>query len=426
MNSLKRTLNIGTLSLATIALCLGVAPAMGATAATTNSAKHHVALHTKTAVKKKTIICYKGTAVRHVKAVKPHCPAGWTTKKPASVPADLKAALVEPTMATVAKQEHITALPSPAPTGKNLYYIYAGLGSGQIIQAAFTAAAAAIGWNFHVLTYSSANPASIQPLFLQAINAGANGIAYDGIDVTQISTALALAKTDNIPIITHFSADAETAANNALFTQHFNNQIDTPAIGKIAGEEIEQVVGNNSHVVVVGTNGITTVDVIDQLYQSSIKTGCGQCSVDILNLPVADFGSANDNADIISYLRLNPKTNFVFFSYGLSESNLRSALNNAGFSKVRIGGNSANPSNNAELVYGADSFWIQEPYWYVAWLDVNSFAESMEGGNIAAQSTFAYPVWLTTKGHIKFNVTTTPIWPLGMEKTFLTDWHVAS
>lgn len=38
------------------------------------------------AVTKKTITCYKGTAVKKVSAVKPVCPKGWTTKKPTVKP----------------------------------------------------------------------------------------------------------------------------------------------------------------------------------------------------------------------------------------------------------------------------------------------------------------------------------------------------
>lgn len=38
------------------------------------------------AVTKKTITCYKGTAVKKVTAVKPVCAKGWTTKKPAAKP----------------------------------------------------------------------------------------------------------------------------------------------------------------------------------------------------------------------------------------------------------------------------------------------------------------------------------------------------
>lgn len=38
------------------------------------------------AVTKKTITCYKGTAVKKVSAVKPVCPKGWTTKKPVKKP----------------------------------------------------------------------------------------------------------------------------------------------------------------------------------------------------------------------------------------------------------------------------------------------------------------------------------------------------
>ena len=38
------------------------------------------------AVTKKTITCYKGTAVKKITAVKPVCAAGWTTKKPVAKP----------------------------------------------------------------------------------------------------------------------------------------------------------------------------------------------------------------------------------------------------------------------------------------------------------------------------------------------------
>lgn len=38
------------------------------------------------AVTKKTITCYKGTAVKKVTAATPKCPTGWTTKKPVAKP----------------------------------------------------------------------------------------------------------------------------------------------------------------------------------------------------------------------------------------------------------------------------------------------------------------------------------------------------
>jgi hypothetical protein len=79
MKSLKITGITGAVALVTL---LGMSGAMGASAATTGSPSHAITLHANTA--KKTLLCYKGTATRHVVAVKPHCPAGWTTKKPAA------------------------------------------------------------------------------------------------------------------------------------------------------------------------------------------------------------------------------------------------------------------------------------------------------------------------------------------------------
>ena len=80
MKSLKITGITGAVALVTL---LGMSGAMGVGAATTSAPSHSITLHAS-AAKKKTIVCYKGTAVRRVTAVNAHCPAGWTTKKPAA------------------------------------------------------------------------------------------------------------------------------------------------------------------------------------------------------------------------------------------------------------------------------------------------------------------------------------------------------
>lgn len=80
MKSLKISGITGAVALVTL---LGMSSSMGASAATTGAATHNVALHASVAAKK-TIVCYKGNAVHRVTALKPLCPRGWTTKKPAT------------------------------------------------------------------------------------------------------------------------------------------------------------------------------------------------------------------------------------------------------------------------------------------------------------------------------------------------------
>ncbi len=79
MKTLKNSGIVGALALATV---LGMSGLTGAGAATTGhtSTGHTLAAH----VAKKTLRCYKGTAVKRVVAVHPKCPAGWSTKKPAA------------------------------------------------------------------------------------------------------------------------------------------------------------------------------------------------------------------------------------------------------------------------------------------------------------------------------------------------------
>lgn len=54
------------------------------------------------ATTKKTITCYKGSAVKKVIAVKPVCAKGWTTKKPVVKPTPKPTTTVKPTATTVA------------------------------------------------------------------------------------------------------------------------------------------------------------------------------------------------------------------------------------------------------------------------------------------------------------------------------------
>ncbi len=81
MKSLKFTGITGALALVTL---LGMSSSIGASAATTSGSTHNLALNSHVAAKKRTIVCYKGNAVKRVVAIKPLCPRGWTTKKPAT------------------------------------------------------------------------------------------------------------------------------------------------------------------------------------------------------------------------------------------------------------------------------------------------------------------------------------------------------
>jgi hypothetical protein len=116
MKSLKITGITGAVALVTL---LAMSGAIGASAATTGATTHAVTLHANAA--KKTIVCYKGTAVRHVVAVKPHCAAGWTTKKPATAKSEAFSGTYRGTIAMLwsSSAVNVTAL-TGAGTGSDL------------------------------------------------------------------------------------------------------------------------------------------------------------------------------------------------------------------------------------------------------------------------------------------------------------------
>lgn len=80
MKSLKIAGFTGAVAVVTL---FGMSTTVDASAATTHTSAHS-SLHANVVAKKKTPVCYKGAAVKHVVAVKPLCPRGWTTKKSAT------------------------------------------------------------------------------------------------------------------------------------------------------------------------------------------------------------------------------------------------------------------------------------------------------------------------------------------------------
>jgi hypothetical protein len=116
MKSLKFTGIAGAVALVTL---LGMSSSIGASAATTSGTTPPVALSAKVA--KKTIVCYKGTAVKRVVALRPVCPKGWTTKKPVTAKTEAFSGTYHGTIAMLwsASAVSVTSL-SGAGTGATL------------------------------------------------------------------------------------------------------------------------------------------------------------------------------------------------------------------------------------------------------------------------------------------------------------------
>jgi hypothetical protein len=85
MKSFKRSGIVGAVALATT-LGMSMTSGAGATVSATSSTQsstYSSTNHTLTAhLGKRTLVCYRGKLIKRIVAVSPHCPAGWTTKKP--------------------------------------------------------------------------------------------------------------------------------------------------------------------------------------------------------------------------------------------------------------------------------------------------------------------------------------------------------
>jgi len=317
------------------------------------------------------------------------------------------------------------ALKSRPPTGKTVYYINSGSLAGQIIAAGLRQACSKLGWKLTVLTYDDANLETANSDYLTAVNSGGAVIVSTGIDQNVIAQGLTAAKQHHVVVI-----QTESAQNPATtpFYNVDNNLVNRALYGKVlalAFAADAAAAGTVAHVGVVTTSGIPVVYAESVAEQEAIVKYCHSCTAALINVPVTQVLGGEASEAVISFIQRNPDTNYVDIA-GAVEGGMRAALDNAGLSRVKIGGFQPTPAQNAQLKAGGSQFWLQLSYGYEAWLAIDTAARALTGSDPDIHNTAPSVVWLVDRQNLNFSTSALPDFPIGYRADFEKLWHVAS
>jgi ABC-type sugar transport system substrate-binding protein len=320
----------------------------------------------------------------------------------------------------------LAPLDQAPPTGKSIYYINTGSGSAAEIADGVEAATQTLGWSYEGLTYNVANPATGNSAFLAAINSGADGIISSGLPVAAIEEGLEKAKAEGVAVVLINPTESPATTDighvgNVQVLATIYGKVNALAIAADA-EESDQ----KASVAVVSSSGIPILTTLTDAMVDGIEEYCNGCAVETVDVSAEDLTSGRAYEAVISHIQRHPDTNYVNLAVGSFEGGMRSALDAAGLTEVKIAGTQPTVAQNQEIESGASLFWLQVPYGYEAWESVDALARSFTGGDLTTHNEEEIPIWVVNESNLDFDPKTLPQFPTNYEAQFADLWKVPS
>jgi ribose transport system substrate-binding protein len=326
-----------------------------------------------------------------------------TTEPPSSEPATPDS----PEAAAAAAGERVAPYLEPAasvgietpvegevPSDVSVYWLEGNIQSILPITSGFEAATEALGWDLTTLSYDVADPQSPGAAMQQAIDGGADYIAVSGQSIDVLGEALEAAKSAGIPVIEMYSTDEIGGEENGIYAN-----VGSPASSNASYPLLADLVisdsGGDGSVLVVNIPDFPILQVASAAITGQFESQCPDCTVESLDVSIADLTSGGVASAIVSALQSNP-SEYVFVTIGDLATGLPEALASADMSDVKILGNVPNPEQLQSLVDGTSFAWLPLPRPESAWAAVDSMVRLAAGQEVdPAHEVLPIEIWTT-------------------------------
>ena len=289
-------------------------------------------------------------------------------------------ARIQPLLEPVTKIPVTEKLKAVPEKGKKLYWLEGNIQSIAPITGGFEAATKAIGWDLTTLTYDPSDPQGVNAAMQQAVDAGADFIAVSGQPITAFETALAAAKSKNIPVFAMFGENEADPAKGVVAVVGGLNTTASNA-QNLADYMISDSDGAGKFLL-VNLPDFTILQYAEKQTTDWLDTNCTTCTYDKLETTIADLTGGNVPGQVVSYLQAHPDVTNVNLAIGDLATGLPEALKAAGLSdKVHLSGGVPNVDQMQSLLDKTSNAWKALPRVSAAWMMVDAmarYAQSMD------------------------------------------------
>jgi ribose transport system substrate-binding protein len=258
-------------------------------------------------------------------------------------------------------------LPERLPGGTKMAYVQCASPICGIFSTIFPGATKAIGASFSV-TKAGASSQELQTAFASALETKPTGILLPAIEPRSITTGLADAKEQGIPISANGIMDGERYGIGAQMLGRPTAEL----AGKLLAGWVVAEQGADAKPVFYATPELSFSGPEQEAFVAQMKELCAACDVRVQKVPVATIGNAAPTT-VVSDLQSHPDTSVAVFATQEASTGLPAALKTAGI-EVDVVGFAPNPANLADIKSGAISAGLGLDLPVMAWTQVDALA----------------------------------------------------
>jgi ABC-type sugar transport system substrate-binding protein len=237
------------------------------------------------------------------------------------------------------------------------------------ITPGFKDATAAIGWDLKIIPMKSTEPG---PAFQQAIDAKVDFIASTGLATAQYQAQLDAANAAGIKVLSCFGTDDPSPTTIQM---QCGDEAFVGKTGPLMADWAANDSAGKANVLIVSIPDFPVLKVETDAFIAQLKTNCSTCTYEELNVTLDDLIGGKVASAVVSKVQANPKTNYVFYSFGDLPGGVSAALATAGLDKqVKQYGQDFSGIDLQEIVDGTMGAWSADPKGYTAWLMVDAAA----------------------------------------------------
>jgi ribose transport system substrate-binding protein len=298
-----------------------------------------------------------------------------------------------------------TPLPRKPTAGKTLVWMQCDAPQCAEETTMFRQATTAVGWNLKIITYQTANPATLVAGLQQALQDKPTAVSLVGLPYAVWSSVVPAYKSAGVAIIPMYVGDVPLSST---IVANIAQPSDFAVWGKLLANWFIADSDASGKALLVNVTGLAPSPVIVSAFQQTVKNGCAKCSVTTFEQTFADVQAGDLSSAVVSELQQHPDIKYVISAEQPLSAGLSQAISAAGLSGIKLAGTSAEQAEESQVKSGVLSAVTPTALNFATWLVVDAALRFSEGAPqpaatplntmlitqsspITPSDTFAYP-----------------------------------
>jgi len=299
----------------------------------------------------------------------------------------------------VPKKVESTPLPKRPPSGETVVYLECDNAACTLDGEGAQAAAKLIGWNFKEIPFQLANPSSLISAMDSALQLQPKPafVVEVGVPEAAFAGEIPKYKAAGVGIVVN---TAGTIKPDQTLLGYSKGERYSELDAEMLGNWFIADSGGKGHVLVQTFPSVAFSAQMTADFQAVVAKGCSQCTVSIVDISLVQLATDGGVSPTISAVQANPAINYVISPVFTAALGLKTALDTAGKTNIKIAGQGGEYANYVDIANGTESAWVNFSTIASGYVDIDAGLHGLAGGKTQYKHDIDPPLVLVTKANL--------------------------